>query len=64
MPGGRQIRQVITANAIPDPHASPDLLKKLDEEELTPMPGLTIAELQEKLMETLEKDGGLNALKD
>ena len=36
MPGGRQIGWVITANAIPDPHASLDLLKKLDKEESTP----------------------------
>ena len=63
MPGGYQIGRVITANAIPDPHASPDLLKKLDKEELTPTPGLTVAEHQEKFMETLEKDRGLDALK-
>ena len=31
MPGGHQIGWVITANAIPDIHASPDLLRKLDE---------------------------------
>ena len=55
---------MITANAIPDPHTSPDLLRKLDEEESTPTPGLTAAEQQEKLMETLEKDDGLDALKD
>ena len=44
MPGGCQIGRVITANTIPDPHASLDLLRKLDEEESTPMPGLTVAE--------------------
>ena len=44
MPGGCQIGRVITANAIPDPHASLDLLRKLDGEELTPTPGLTVAE--------------------
>ena len=64
MPGGRQIRRVITANAIPNPQASLDLMKRLDEEESTPMPGLTTVEQQEKLIETLEKDGGLDALKD
>ena len=64
MPRGCQIRWVITANAIPDPHTSPDLMRKLDEEEYTPTLGLTTAEQQEKLIETLEKDGGLDALKD
>ena len=64
MPDGCQIGWVITANAIPDSHASPGLMRTLDEEESTPMPGLTTAECQEKMMETLEKDGGLDALKD
>ena len=44
MPGGHQIGWVITANANPDPHTSLDLLRKLEEEESTPMPGLTVAE--------------------
>ena len=64
MAGSHQIGRVITANAIPDPQASPDLMKRLDEEESIPMLGLTTAEQQEKLIETLEKDGGLDALKD
>ena len=64
MPGGHQIRQVITINAIPDPQASPDLMKRLDEEGSTPTLGLTTAEQQEKLIETLEKDGGLDGMKD
>ena len=55
---------MITANAIPDPQASRELMKRLDEEESALMPGLTTAEWQQKLIETLEKDGGLGALKD
>ena len=64
MPGGHQIGQVITANTIPDPQASLDLLKKLDEEESIPMPRLMMAERLEKLLETLEQNGGLDSLKD
>ena len=41
MPGGHQIGWVITANAVPDPHTSPDLMKKLDDEESTLTLGLT-----------------------
>ena len=55
MPGGCQIGRVITANTIPDPQASLELMRKLDEDESTPMPGLTTAEWQEKLIETLER---------
>ena len=64
MASGRQIGRVIMANAVPDPHASPDLLKKLDEEEPVPTPGLSMAERQEKLLEILEGNGGLDGLKD
>ena len=52
------------ANAIPDPHVSPDLLKKLDEEEPVPTPGLSTTERQEKLLEILESNGGLEGLRD
>ena len=45
-----------------DPQASPDLLKKLDEEE--PVPMLGTAERQEKLLEILENNGGFEGLKD
>ena len=47
-----------------DPQASQDLLKKLDEEESILTPGLTMAEQQKKLLETLEQNGGLSGLKD
>ena len=40
------------------------MLKKLDEEESVPTPGLMMAEQQEKLLETLENNGGLDGLKD
>ena len=59
---GQQIRRVIIANAVLDPQASPDLLKKLDEEELVPMLGT--AECQENLLEILENNGGFEGLKD
>ena len=64
MASGQQIGTVIMANVIPDPHTSPDLLKKLEEEETVPTPGLSTAECQEKLLEILEGNGGLNGLKD
>ena len=64
MASGQQIRRVITANAVLDPQASPNLLKKLDEEEPVPTLGLSTAEHQEKLLELLENNGGFNSLKD
>ena len=64
MAGGQQIGRVITANIIPDPHTSPDLLKKLEEEEPVPTPGLSMTECQEKLLEILESNGGFDGLKD
>ena len=64
MASGRQIGRVIMANTIPDPHASPDLLKKLEEEEPVPTPGLSMAECQEKLLEILVSNGGFDSLKD
>ena len=54
----------MTANAVPDPQASPDLLKKLDEEESVPTPGLSMAEHQEKLLEILESNRGFDGLND
>ena len=41
---GHQIGWVIMANAIPDPRASQQLTKKLEDEESAPMPGLTTLE--------------------
>ena len=61
---GRQIGRVITANAVPDPQASPDLLRQLDDEESVPELGLSTAEQQSKLLEVLEVNGGLDKLKN
>ena len=62
MAGGWKIGRVIVANAVPDPQASPDLLKKLDEEE--PVTMLGTAECEEKLLEILENNRGFDSLKD
>ena len=64
MASGRQIGRVITANAVPDPQASPDLLRQLDDEESVPDLGLSTAERQLKLLEVLESNGGLDELKN
>ena len=64
MASGRQIGRVITANAVPDPQASPDLLHQLDNEEAIPTLGLSTAERQSKLLEILESNGGLDELRN
>ena len=64
MTSSPQIGQVITANTVPDPQASPNLLKKLDEEEPVLMLGLSMAEHPEKLLELLENNGGFDGLKN
>ena len=53
---------VVTANAVPEAQCSPDLLKKLDDEDLDkPEPvKLTISQRQD----LLKKDGGLDHLKE
>ena len=61
---GRQIGRVITANAVPDPQASPELLRQLDNEESVPDLGLSTAERQSKLLEILESNGSLDELKN
>ena len=63
MNGGRIIGRVVAANLVPDPEPSPELLKKLQEEEEQSAPKLTVAERQKLLIEVLSKDGGLDALK-
>ena len=62
---GRVIGWMVAANAVPEAQCSPDLLKKLDEEDPeTPEPiKLTIPQRQELLLTTLKKDGGLDRLK-
>ena len=64
MASGRQIGWVITANAVPNPQASPDLLHQLDDEEAIPELGLSTAEQQSRLLEILEDNGGLDELKN
>ena len=60
------IGRVAAANAVPEAQCSPDLLKKLgDEGEDKPEPTkLSTQQRQELLLATLEKDGGLDRLKD
>ena len=63
---GWVIGQVAAANAVPEVQYSPDLLKKLGDEgeyklELTK---LSMQQRQELLLTALEKDGGLDHLKD
>ena len=60
------IGRVAAANAVPEAQCSPDLLKKLgDESEDKPEPTkLSTQQRQELLLAALEKDGGLDRLKD
>ena len=57
---------MVAANAIPDAQCSPDLLKKLDDEDPDrPEPAkLTVQQRQDLLLATLHKDGGLDRLKE
>ena len=63
---GRVIGQVAAANAVPEAQCSPDLLKKLgDEGEDKPeQTKLSMQQRQELLLAALERDGGLDCLKD
>ena len=63
---GQVISQVAAANVVPEAQCSPDLLKKLGDEgedKLEPTKLLT-QQRQELLLAALEKDGGLDHLKD
>ena len=63
---GQVIGRVATANAVPEAQCSPDLLKKLGDEggdKLEPTK-LSMQQRQELLLTALEKDGGLDHLKD
>ena len=60
----RQIGRVVAANAVPEASYSPELIQKLaqeDSEEHTP---LTVEQRQQLLIQTLDKDGGQDVLKD
>ena len=63
---GRVIGRVAAANAVPEAQCSPDFLKKLgDEGENKPeLTKLLMQQRQELLLAALEKDGGLDRLKD
>ena len=58
--------QVVAANAVPDAHCLPDLLKKLDDEDPNrPEPvKLLTQQRQDLLLAALQKDGGLDCLKE
>ena len=63
---GRVMGQVVAANAVPDAQCLPDLLKKLDDEDPDrPEPvKLLTQQRQDLLLATLQKDGGLDHLKE
>ena len=63
---GQVIGQVVTVNAVPEAQCSPDLLKKLDDEDPDrPEPvKLSTQQRQDLLLTTLQKDGGLDRLKE
>ena len=63
---GQVMGQVVAANAVPDAQCSLDLLKKLDDEDPDrPEPvKLLTQQRQDLLLTTLQKDGGLDRLKE
>ena len=63
---GRVVGRVVAANAVPDAQCSSDLLKKLDNEDPDrPEPvKLSTQQRQDLLLATLQKDGGLDHLKE
>ena len=63
---GRVMGRVVAANAVPDAQCSPDLLKKLDDEDPDrPEPAkLTVQQRQDLLLAALHKDSGLDHLKE
>ena len=59
---GRLIGRIVAANAIPDTIISPELEKKLAEEDGEKPKPLTMEEHQKLLMEVLDKNGSLGKL--
>ena len=57
---------MVAANAVPEAQCSPDLLKKLDDKDTAkPEPvKLSTQQRQDLLLTTLQKDGGLDHLKE
>ena len=64
MSAGRKVGRVVTVNIIPKAEASPELLRQLGMEDRAKEPKMTIPERQAELIKILEKDGGLDMLKD
>ena len=63
---GQVMGQVVATNAVPDTQCLPDLLKKLDDEDPDrPEPvKLSTQQRQDLLLAALQKDGGLDRLKE
>ena len=64
---GRVVGRVVAANLVPDAEVTLAFMQKMyedDANEPEKTPKLTIPEWQKLLMEILEKDGGLDMLKD
>ena len=59
---GRLIGRIVAANAIPDTIISPELKKKLADEDRERLKLLTMEECQRLLMEVLDKNGSLGKL--
>ena len=59
---GRLIGRIVAVNAIPDTIISPELEKKLAEEDGEKPKPLTMEEHQKLLMEVLDKNGNLGKL--
>ena len=63
VPIGKQIGRVVAANLVPEATPSPELLKEVGADNPEQPSGMTTEQRQRLLIETLEKDGGLGALK-
>ena len=62
---GRVIARVLATNVVPEGKPTPELMKKLDEQDPESAPKkLSIEERQKLLMELLRQDGGLDQLAD
>ena len=58
---GRVIARVLTANVIPEGKPTPELMKKLDKQDLESAPQkLSIEERQQLLMKLLQQEGRLD----
>ena len=64
MSAGRKVGRVVMVNIVPKAEASPELLCQLGMEDRAKEPKMTIPERQAELIKILEKDRGLDMLKD